>query len=254
MERPFAIIYPMDYFPVQNEDQMSMIKLFISDLAGFLDVPKTEVSISALWNKNPPSEAGNLSVQEFLKDLAVDAYYHDFYHSTDDFRAKYWEKYHKQPYATPFNRWRWNLEKVVTAAQHREGTNRLAVYKNWFLNVVMRSTEQQSLLILPIANVQPNYRDSPPPKPTVQEGFDQLFVPSILGASDMVIPLGEVPYLSQITGREEHLAVGIDVVGLPHSDLSLLRTIQGCLKASNRPLRVSTGARIFDPEAMGADI
>ena len=117
----------------------------------------------------------------------------------------------------------------------------------------MRSTELNSLLVLPISNVKPNYRDNPPPKPTVQEGFDQLFVPSILGAPDIIVPLGEVPYLSKVTGREKYLPVGINTVGLPKSDLSLLKNIQGCLMSSSRSLKVSIGARIFDPEAMRTD-
>ena len=132
--------------------------------------------------------------------------------------------------------------------------NRLAVYKDLFLKTVMRSTELKGLLILPISNVQPNYRDNPPPEPTVQEGFDQLFVPSILGAPDIVVPLGEVPYFSKVSAREDYLPVGLDIVGLPHSDQSLLKTIQGCLASSSRPLRVSTGARIFDSEGMKTDI
>ena len=64
-EQPAAIFYPTDYFPVQNHDQMSIIESFVSDLEKFLNVQRTEFSISALWNKNPPSEAGSQSVSTY---------------------------------------------------------------------------------------------------------------------------------------------------------------------------------------------
>ena len=231
-----------------------MVKSFVSDLEKFLNVQKTEISISALWNQKSPSKADGQSVREFLEKVAVETYYHDFYHSTDGFRAKYHEKYCKEPYVTPFNRWRWNLGKQVTSSQHHEGMSRLAVYKDWFLNEIMRLTEVESLLVLPIANVQPNYRDEPPPTPTIQNGFDQLFVPPIMGAPDIVVPLGEIPYFSRVTGRDEYLPVVVNIVGLPPSDFSLLRVIQDCLVSSNRPLSVSTGARLFNPESKRAGI
>ena len=253
---PAAIYFPEDYFPVQNQDQMSMVESFVLDLEKFLNIRKTKISISALWNKKPPFQLkpNSQSVQEFLGKVAVETYYHDFYHSTDSFRAKYHERYHKEPYVTPFNHWRWNLGKQVTSSQHHEGMSRLTIYKEWFLNEVMRSTEVQSLLILPVQNVQPHYRDEPPPKPMIQEGFDQLFVPPILGAPDILVPLGEVPYFSKVTGREEYLPVGVDIVGLPHSDLSLLNTIRDCLTSSSRPLGVSTGARLFESEGKRVEI
>ena len=247
--KPAAILYPTDYFPVQNSDQTKIIKSFALDLGKVLNVRVSEVSISAMWSEKPPEEASDQSVQQFLKDAAVHTHFHDSYHSMSEFRARYFNKYHKEPEITSFMRWRWQIGKQVTSAQYQEGLRRLTIYKEWFLNVIMRSTECQSLLLLPIHNVEPNYRDTAPPEPTIQEGFDQLFLPSILGGPDIVVPLGESAYLSRITDREEWLPVAVDIVGAPDSDLALLETVQACLVASGRPLKVATGARLFGSPA-----
>jgi hypothetical protein len=201
--------------------------------------------ISSSWDEKPPPEADGQSVREYLSDTVVNTYYHDFYHNTDDFRAKYIAKHQKEPFVNAFNHWRWNLGKKVTTFQHDEGTHRLSVYKDWFLDNIMRQSDHETLVVLPIANVEPNYRDSTPPKIGVQRGFDQLFVPPILGAPDVVVPIGEFPYHSRISNREEFLPVGVDVVGLPGSDLWLIDTLEGCLKSSGRPQIVRTGTRCF---------
>ena len=247
--KPAVILYPTDYFPVQNLDQMKIIQSFALDLEKFLNVRVSEVSISAMWSEKPPEEAGDQSVQQFLKETAVHTLFHDSYHSMSGFRTRYFDKHFKEPKITPFSRWRWQIGKQVTSAQYEEGIRRLAIYKEWFLKTVMRSAEFQSLLLLPIDSVQPNYRDSPPPEPVIQEGFDQILLPSILGASDIVVPLGESAYLSRVTGREEWLPVAVDIVGLPGSDLVLLETVRACLAASNRSLKVATGARLFGSPA-----
>ena len=243
--RKSAIYYPEDYFPVANEVQMSIIEGFMLDLSKLLEVPISRVSIASLWGAHPPPEADGESVQDYLRDTAVNTYYQDFYHSTDEFRGKYQARYLKDPYATPFNHWRWNLGSQVTRAQYEDGLHRLSVYKEWFLNTVMRNQEYQSLVLLPVANVSPNYRDIPPPRPMIQEGFDQLFLPPILGSPDLFVPLGDFQYHSRVSQREEYLPIGVDVVGSPGSDLWLIDIIQRCLKSSRRPDRVQTGPRVF---------
>ena len=109
----------------------------------------------------------------------------------------------------------------------------------------MKQYTNQSLLILPVANVEPNYRDSPPPQPVCQEGFDQLFIPPILGSPDLFVPLGECEYESRISCQREFLPVGIDIVELPGQDPALIQAVQECLIACHRPVKVQTESRIY---------
>ena len=240
-----AIIYPLDFFPVQNIMQMDIVDLFISDLERYLGVVIIKVSITSMWDQDPPLEGKGQSVEDYLKDTVINSYYRDFYNSTDKFRATYRDKHHKEPFVTPFNHWRWEIGEQVSEAHYKDSMHRLSVYKQWFLKAVMQDDELESLLVLPIANVEPNYRDTPPPEPTPPTGFDSLFIPPILGSPDLVVPLGEIPYHSRISNKQEFLPVAVDIVGLPGADLVLIKTIQECLIASGRKQKVHTGSRMF---------
>ncbi|KAI9733664.1 MAG: hypothetical protein M1834_003266 [Cirrosporium novae-zelandiae] len=243
-KRP-SIIYPLDYLPVGNPHQMKLIDSFVNDLESYLGTDAVKVSIASLWDKSPPSEAQGQPVRDYLQDVVIHTYYRDFYHSTDDFRVSYWKKHQKKPYVNSFVHWRWTLGEQVTDLQYKEGMHRLEVYKRWFLDNVMHQEAKESFLVLPISKVEPDYRDIPPGEPTPQSGFDDLFIPPILGSPDVAIPIGEWAYESRISGREEFLPVVVDLVGSPGSDVILLDTIQKFLKSSGRATLVKTGSRIW---------
>lgn len=245
--KPPVVIYPLDYFPVDNKVQMQLIDAFLADLAKSLDAIIRKVSIASLWDETRPDGAGNQGVQDYLQDTYVNTNFHDYYYySTDEFRKTYEERYQKRPYVVPFINWKWALGKQVTQAQRDEGMHRLEVYKTWFLNSVMQQNTSEAFLIMPISNVVVNYRDVPPPPTARPTGFDQLILSPVLGAPDIVVPIGEYEYDSRVSGRKEFLPVAVDVVGLPGSDLHLIDVIQHCLEMSKRPTRVGTGARMFN--------
>lgn len=75
------------------------------------------------------------------------------------------------------------------------------------------TSETETLVVLPIANAVPNYRDELSQSPRWQSALDRLFLPPILGAPDITIPIGEVPYTSRITKGTEYLPFVIDIMG-----------------------------------------
>ena len=207
------------------------------------------VSITSLWDETRPEEAGEQSVQEYLQDTYVNTNFHDYYYySTDEFRKTYQERYHKRPYVVPFIDWKWELGRPVTQAQRNEGMHRLEVYKKWFLDSAMQQAASEAYLIMPISDVIVNYRDAPPAPVARPNGFDPLILSPILGAPDIVVPIGEYEYDSRVSGRKEYLPVAVDVVGLPGSDLHLIDIIQHSLEMSHRPAAVNTGSRMFNAD------
>lgn len=245
-QKQYTIVYPEDYFPVANRVQMQIIDVFLSDLEKTLNTKVRRDSIASLWERSPPGEAGTQNVQDYLLDTYVNTNFHDYYHyNTNEFRDGYQAQHHRQPYVVPFTAWKWRLGKHVTKEQRDEGMHRLGVYKKWFLNCFLRHETDQALLIMPISNVTVDYRDvtsTPVARPT---GFDPLIVSPILGAPDIVIPIGEYGYESRVSGRKEYLPIAVNVIGLPGTDLSLIDTMQHCLVSSGRPTKVQTGARMF---------
>jgi hypothetical protein len=52
-----------------------------------------------------------------------------------------------------------NVAKSITAMQHHEAMERLAIYRDWFGNHIMGGEKLGTLVLMPIANVEPNYCD-----------------------------------------------------------------------------------------------
>ena len=243
---PPIIVYPLDYLPIKNECQMQLIDAFLADLSRSLSAEIHKVSIASIWEQNPPSNVGGQGIEQYLHDAYIHSNFHDYYYdSTEEFRTKYEEQYQKRPYVIPFVTWKWALGKAVTQDERDQALHRLEVYKTWFLDTIMQRQERETYLVMPIAEVAPNYRDVSPPPVKRPTGFDPLILSPILGAPDVVVPLGEYEYESRVSGCREHLPVVIDIVGLPDSDLRLIDVISGCLELSGRPTAVETGSRIF---------
>jgi hypothetical protein len=69
-----------------------------------------------------------------------------------------------------------------------EALKRLEVYKEWFLNVVMKTEQRNTLVIIPIEEISPRYRDELPTKHFDPVGVPNLFLSPILKAPELTIP------------------------------------------------------------------
>lgn len=252
----YEIVYLLDYVRVANQSQMSLINDFLNDAAAHLPATIKEMSIRDTWKSSHPEGTPN-SIDEYLREVTARTLYYAFYHSSDDFRQEYAEAHdsdRRAPLVTPSVRRRWARGATVTATQHQEATARLNVYKEWLMRTVFHhdspgESQKLVLLILTISNVGPNYRDVPSESPS-REGqyvLGQLFLPPILGAPDIAVPIGDVPYASRIRGQNEYLPVVVDLVAAPGKDWELLDAVEKIMAGSGRPSVVRTGKRMFAP-------
>ncbi|KAK8018782.1 amidase signature enzyme [Apiospora marii] len=240
--KTFQVIYPLDFFPVRNPDQMRIIKEFLDDMTTYLPVQLNCISIAETWRMSPP-EGIKDELSDYLRDVIVNTYYHDFYHSTEEFRDEFYQEFNRCPYVIPFVRERWHAGDSVRREEYESGLDKLNIYRNWLLQRFFQ--QKQTLMALPISNVEPNYRDIASKSPAILEDTDQLYLPPILGSPDIVLPIGEVEYLSRITKRYEHLPVAINLVAAPGEDFWLLNAARQTLKMSGRREEICTGPRIF---------
>ena len=139
------------------------------------------------------------------------------------------------------------MGRKVTQEQYQEGLRRLEVYKSWFLKEVMGGLKKNSISVMPISEGVPIYRDHPPNKPTVQSGFDLLFLSPILGCPDLVVPIAQMKYESRISGRAEQLPICVNLLGVPGRDVDLINVVQAALQASARSSAVRAGSEMFQP-------
>lgn len=241
---PYSIIYPLEYLPVDNEQQMKLIDNFVGDMETALAATVRRVSIKELWRTNHPSGTCE-DLDEYLHEVVTRTFYYAYYHSFSSFRQSYQEMNDgRPPYVIPFVRRRWEKGAAVEESEHKEAENRMEVYSKWLLDNIVHVDGKEALIVLPVATVAPNYRDEPSPSPVNQSALDQLFLSPILRAPDISIPIGEVSYHSKITNEKEYLPVLVNVVGAPGTDLGLLDAIKKVMEDSRRPVCVSTGKRL----------
>lgn len=243
---PISIVYPVDFLPIPNTEQMQLIDSFIADMEATFGIKTEKVSIADTWKAFPPNEAGNHTIQEYLKDVGINTFVYDAYHTMDSFRAEYHKKFGREPYINPVTRFRWDLAKHISCAEHEDGMRRLEVYKEWLLEHILQTRQRNPLVILPITSQEVDYKEDPPLPPTAPNAFDGIWLAPVMGAPEVSVPIGELEYHSRISGLDEQLPVVVSVLGKPGSDMALINAMKTVLQKSSRPCEVKTGRRMFE--------
>lgn len=223
---------------------MKLIDGFVDDLAACFGCSVTKMSLRDSWRQCPPDVA-DPDIEVYLKDVIQHTYYYSYYHLTSGWRDEYMGRFGHEPYVIPFVKRRWASGAAVTPQQHEEGLSKLEVYRKWLLDTLFLSHRGRTLVVLPISPVEPHYRDERTESPGYQSATNELFLSPILKAPDLVVPIGEVPYESRISGRLEWLPVAVNLVGAPGMDQWLFDAVTRVLRSSGRPETVSSGSRIF---------
>ena len=68
-DRPWSILYPTDFLPVGNAEQMAAINIFTKQLASFLNVKAKRVSLKDHWAKTSPVAEKELDV--FMLNVCI---------------------------------------------------------------------------------------------------------------------------------------------------------------------------------------
>jgi hypothetical protein len=67
MQWPNRIIYPLDWYPLENEIHQSKTEEFISALESFVGVNRTPVSFSEEWSRSSPEDLREKLLVEYLR-------------------------------------------------------------------------------------------------------------------------------------------------------------------------------------------
>ena len=163
VDLPPKIILPLDLLPSEDTPQKRIVLDFVKDLEIYLKIKADRIVISDLWAKTPPGAANGQGLHDFLEKAGKDTFLYANHHSAASFRDGYRQKFGKAPFASPFVQWRWKIGSTVTKEEHEESMRRIDVYKQWFLEEVMQVGVKNSLVIMQNEDVEPKYRDDPPP-------------------------------------------------------------------------------------------
>ena len=72
MLQPKRFIYPIDWYPVTNENQQKMNELFVYAVETYLGVIHTQISVTDEWNKTAPKTFRGTSLEDFLGKVSVE--------------------------------------------------------------------------------------------------------------------------------------------------------------------------------------
>lgn len=196
-----------------SSNASNLIDSWVSELEGFLQVNATRTNYTAQW------EATHGSAPKDLAGMLYSTYgvyiTHDQWQLLgqplfDDYAAK---NGGRQPYINPgpLSRWRWAQENA-TDEIYAQALNNITIFKNWWENDGYGGYDSEScsegLYIYVWGVGLPSYRDEYRSAPTGPPlGFGDSSIPIIAGTPEIVVPIGEIPYLSRITGQTEYLPV-----------------------------------------------
>ncbi|KAF2653457.1 amidase [Lophiostoma macrostomum CBS 122681] len=241
------ILYPVDFLPTSNPAQSHLIEKFVTGLELALQTKRTKICLAQLWKEDRPDGEEHDGIAKYLDTAGIYPFYYDQYHNLADFRSEYKKKHGKPPFVHRALRWQWVVAKTISKAERDECLRRCQVYAAWLLKRVFDAGSQGSIkvMVLPIESGQPNYRDSPLPPYSLLSGFNPLHMPPIMRAPEVTAPVGDIPYQSIVSEREEPLPIAISLIGPPGTDLILPELVKKGLKGAGLPVEVKTGRSMF---------
>ena len=140
------------------------------------------------------------------------------------------------------------VAKTITPSERDEQYARLQIQRNWLRNHIFASQNSDRgtvFMVLPIEDGTPNYRERPPQPYEKASALAAMYISSVAGTPEIVAPIGEIPFLSEVTERVAPLPVAVSIVGAPGMDLVLMEVVRRALEVGELRMRLETGRSIY---------
>ncbi|KAI0359644.1 amidase signature enzyme, partial [Trametes cingulata] len=231
---PRKIIFPVDFFggsfltsPPAAGSASATFNTFIGELEGFLNTTRTEVTFADLWNSTKPSNVSAPTLQTLLRTTYADLITLDqIALVADPFITDYGAANGgRMPFIDPAPLARWGYGRGLPAGRKEEALANKTIFMDWFANEVIKSGDPQTcadaILLYPQSAGGTNYRNRYISSPSAPLGFSAGRIAVHAETPDMVVPIGEAPFNSTITGKTEFLPVTLSFI-----------TAKGCVSVS----------------------
>ncbi|RWA09516.1 hypothetical protein EKO27_g5579 [Xylaria grammica] len=253
---PTKILYPTDWYPLENPDQQRLNEEFLRDLERFTGTQHSKISMSDEWSQSCPEEYKGVTLKDLLATTSEQLNRYDNVHNFDEFRREYKERFGKTAYVSPAHTQRWEISEKVTAEEREKAIKQGIVFRKWASEALF-GNDSSVVMLVPQGRPGANYRDIT----TNTGGFGipggpggPAFVISLLGVPQIVLPIGANKYQSRPSGREELAPQCTTLIGAFNTDLDLVRLAADTLRASGKPTELLTGRYAFpqrDPNEQG---
>lgn len=224
------------------------VEVFVQNVERLLQCERIPFNVNELWRATPPKgqpRSLDEAVGHIYSAITTSGALHN---GVDKFIADYMTaNIGKEPSISPLVKRRFEYGRNVSDHSITEALESMQAFGQWTINTLFGSYDQEAttLLVFPQSCGRPDYRENIPDR---TELFNDIFsiyaFGYLVGCPDYTVPVGEVPFVSRATGKQEYLPVSISLVGKPGSDVELYDVL-GSLHGSGVLSDVLAGPHLY---------
>ncbi|OKL57895.1 hypothetical protein UA08_06631 [Talaromyces atroroseus] len=212
----------------------SMVSDFLEQLAKHLSANITDINLPTLWeatHHHRPSSNVSSDLAEVIDRIYPTVIGIEQARLVrDPFFADYKAEFSgRRPFVNPAPRIRWAYGDSLPEGTLKEALSNRTEFRAWIAENVLRSNPDScsgSLLVyVEPATRHPLYRDYYRELPTIPFGHAASMISVYAGVPDMVLPIGEKSYASEVTGVEEKSPVTVDLLAAKGCDGMLFQLV-----------------------------
>ncbi|ORX98192.1 amidase signature domain-containing protein [Clohesyomyces aquaticus] len=236
-------------FEYETGPSRDVFNSFASALESHTGISRTVIDLFSLWNETDSLEEGQ-SMTEFIGKTMAALKNPDLWRHTQDFRDQYQERFGKPPYVNPSIRLKWEAGRNTTPEMQEQAIKRQDRFRAWFETHILEvssNKENQPLIVFPLSDEEAEYRDDYADGPWIGgSGFHRNFISSLTGCPEIIIPIGQIPYKSRVSQRQEHMPAVASFLGPRNQDAAIANFAKEFLEKMHLPTKVRTGTVAFE--------
>ncbi|KAL8921312.1 MAG: hypothetical protein Q9172_004085 [Xanthocarpia lactea] len=233
---PFYSTYPQTIqtlgFPTNASTEASGLALaFLSKLQTFLNAKTTTaLNLTTSWASSKPAGAPT-SLATFLNTTYPTIITKQQTRLVrDPFFAAYASLHdNRKPFIDPVPRLRWSFGDTLPPSALASALTNKTVFKTWFNSNILTNSSttcSESLILYTAFSSEPDYRDEYLEPPTVPFGFGTSRISVFAEVPDVVVPVGQARYFSNVTEHEEMVPVSVNLMAARGCDGMLFNLIE----------------------------
>ncbi len=211
--------------PARLNEAEKQTEAFVRELEHNLACERSPFSLSELWQVTKPLGQPD-SLDEATGHIysALVSYFAVHEGGVDTFIADYAASHDGQkPNTSDIVRRRHDYGRSLHLSEIAKHLDSMNVFANWVENVLFSPPDEEAitLLIFPQSFGVPNYRDEILDDFVCYNKFSVFSFGYLVGCPDYTVPVGEVPFVSRVTGERGYLPVSVSMVARKGNDVPL---------------------------------
>lgn len=217
---PFYNSYPSTIqtigFPTSATNEASTIILsFLAQLQAFLNAKTSPLNLTTSWTASRPASAPPTLLSLLNRTYPVLISKQQTRLVRDPFYAAYAAVHDgRKPFVDPSPLVRWAFGDSQPDSALAEAQTNKSIFMDWFNSNILRNDSRtcSDSLLLYSGGLNIQYRNLYNRPPTVPFGFSNSRISVFSEVPDVVVPVGQAAYESNITGHAEVLPVTVDIL------------------------------------------